>query len=76
MEYGGLARECSLYDEYNDTCYRNMIVYLVAPSGMDFYNDQKVSNNSNACWVQDGVYRHVTKNNIPAAVPLLELAEP
>ena len=53
-----------------------MIVYLVASSGMDFYNDQKVSNNSNACWVQDGVYRHVTKNNIPAAVPLLELAEP
>ena len=63
-----MAEECSLFDD-------NVVVYLVVPSGADFYDKQKVSNNSNACWVQDGVYRYVTKNNIPAAVPLLELAE-
>jgi len=72
--YGGaLAYECPWYEE--GVCFTKPVVYLTSPEGVDFYDEQTVSSSSTTCWVQDGVYRYITKQEITKAVPKLKLVE-
>lgn len=71
--YGGaLAYGCPWYESW---CISNPVVYLVASDDVDYYDDQIVSTNSTMCWVQDGVYRYETKQEITKTVPKLKLVE-
>ena len=71
--YGGaLAYACPWYD---DLCFVNTVVYLTAPEYIDYYDDQIVSADAETCWVQDGVYRYETKQEITKTVPKLILVE-
>lgn len=72
LEYGALAYECPWYD---DMCWKNKVVYLVNTTGNDFYDKQNVSSNKGQCWVQEGVYRYTTNQNIQKAVPFLILED-
>ena len=72
LEYGALAYECPRYD---DRCWGNKVVYLVNTTGDDFYDKQNVSSSKEQCWVQEGVYRYTTNQNIQKAVPFLILED-
>lgn len=71
LEGGALAYECPWYE---NMCWTLPVVYLTSPKDVDYYDEQNVSNDKGTCWVQDGVYRYSTKNDIIKTVPLLKMA--
>lgn len=72
LEGGALAYECPWYE---DSCFTRPVVYLVSPIDVDYYDEQAVSSGSKLCWIQDGVYRYSTKNDIIKTVPKLVLVD-
>ncbi len=72
LDGGALAYECPWYESL---CFTRPIVHLTSPKGVEYYDEQKVASTSTTCWVQDGVYRYTTKQDITKAVPNLVLVE-
>ncbi|NMA32320.1 MAG: hypothetical protein GX944_00105 [Alphaproteobacteria bacterium] len=75
LENGALAYayECPWYESL---CFdKKLVVHLTSPKGVDYYDNQKISSTSTTCWIQDGVYRYTTKEDIMRTAPNLKLVE-
>ncbi|MBD5398616.1 hypothetical protein HDR60_03870 [bacterium] len=67
-----MAYECPWYE---DSCYTRPVVHLTSPKNVDYYDEQEITSTSTTCWIQDGVYRYKTKQEITKTVPNLILVE-
>lgn len=70
LEGGALAYECPWYESM---CWTLPVVYLTSPKGVDYYDEQMVTNDKYTCWVQDGIYRYSTTKGVMKTVPLLKM---
>ena len=66
---GALAKAGESKDlEY---CY-GAVVFLTSKTGLDYYDDMRVSVPKDKCAVQKGTYRYITKSDVTKTVPRIE----
>ena len=70
---GALAHLCEY--KYGMSCWPGMLVFLVKPDDVMFYDDKIIYVNSDKCLMIDGVYEYTTKENVLKTVPKLKLVE-